>query len=127
MQRCEGLNRVYINSLVGSELILVKIKAPYYVYRKILSQRRQGTYKGIIKDLIKKSDVIWVFIKNCPKGWWVALRILRESPGKLYILKEVNYMDVPSKVIELSAEYEWKPEYEEMIKKELEGWGLSHE
>ena len=110
-------------------MILVEIRAPYYVYKKILLRKRQGTYKDIVKDLVRsrKSGVTRVFIENCPKGWWVALKILREGSGKLYILEEVSYMDVPSKVIELSMKRRWRPKYEEIIRKELKKWGLSHE
>ena len=65
-----------------------------------------------------------MYIEDCPKGWWVALKILREGYGKLYVLREVKYMDIPSKLMELSMERRWRPEYERVIEEELSRWGL---
>jgi hypothetical protein len=90
---------------------------------------KSDEYKDIIKDVVKsrKSGTIIILIENSPKGWWLVLKILREGTGKLYTIKEVAYMDIPSKVMELSMDAEWKPEYDNIIKEELKRWGLTHE
>ena len=110
-------------------MLLVEVNVPNYVYKRLLLRRKLGAYKGIVRDIVKsrKSGITRVFIEDCPKGWWVALKILREGTGKLYILKEVKYMDVPSKVMELSMKRRWRPEYEKEIDEELRRWGLKNE
>ena len=107
-------------------MLLVEIRAPYYVYKRILLRKKQGAYKDIIKDLVRsrKSGITRVFIEDCPKGWWVALKILREGIGKLYMLEEIKYMDIPSRVMELSMKRLWKPAYEGVIEEELKKWRL---
>jgi len=109
--------------------ILVEVNIPKYIYQRILLRKKLGAYRGVVEDIVKsrKSGITRVFIKYCPKGWWVALKILREGSGKLYILEEVSYMDVPSRVMELSMKRRWKPEYEEIIERELKKWGLKYE
>ncbi len=108
--------------------MLVEVNIPQYVHQRIIVRARKN-YRDVIKEVSRSrtSGVTRVFIEDCPKGWWVALKILREGSGKLYLLREVKYMEIPSKVMEISMKRRWKPEYEEIIKKELDEWGLSHE
>jgi len=110
-------------------MLLVLINLPNYVYRRLRILMKSDEYKDIIKDVVKsrKSGTIIILIENSPKGWWLVLKILREGTGKLYTIKEVAYMDIPSKVMELSMDAEWKPEYDNIIKEELKRWGLTHE
>lgn len=108
-------------------MLLVELNIPQYVYQRIAKARKN--YKDVIKEITrsKSSGLTRVFIKDCPRGWWVALKILREGSGKLYLLREFKYMDMPSKIMELSMEGYWKPEYEKVIEEELRRWGLKHE
>ena len=109
-------------------MLLVEVNVPQYVHKRIITASKQ-TYRDVIKEITrsKTSGITRVFVEDCPRGWWVALKILREGTGKLYILKEVKYMDVPSKVMELSMKRRWRPEYEKEIDKELRRWGLKNE
>ncbi|MCC6057265.1 MAG: hypothetical protein LM583_11360 [Desulfurococcaceae archaeon] len=116
-------------------MLLISINLPNYVYRKLRILMKSNEYKDVIKDMVKsrKTGSIIILIENSPKGWWLALKILREGSGKLYMIKEVTYMDIPSKVMELSMDAEWKSGYDKIIKEELrrwglmQGWGLAHE
>jgi len=109
-------------------MLLVEINVPFYVYQR-LYVRSKSSFKDVIKEIVRsrRSGLTRVFIEDCPKGWWAALKILREGTGKLYILKEVKYMDVPSKIMELSMKRRWRPEYEKEIDEELRRWGLKNE
>jgi hypothetical protein len=108
-------------------MILVEVLIPKNVYTKILTKKRRGVFGDVILEVrrSKGANVTRVFIKNSPKGWWAALRILREGAGKLYILKEVSYMDIPSKVLEIGMKERWSPEFERIIEEELRRWGLA--
>jgi len=110
-------------------MLLILINLPNYVYRRLRALMKSKEYKDTIKDIVKsrKSGVVIIFIENSPKGWWLVLKILREGIGRLYTIKEVTYMDIPSRVVELSMEAKWKPEYDNIIKEELKRWGLTHE
>ncbi|MEM1673225.1 MAG: hypothetical protein QW448_04560 [Thermofilaceae archaeon] len=67
-----------------------------------------------------------MLLEETPKGWWLALRILKEGTGRLYILKEVKYLDIPSKIMELSFKDVWDPEYSQVIEEELRKWGVGN-
>jgi len=110
-------------------MLLVEVSLPTYVYRKIFRSSKEGRLKDVVVDITKsrKSNMVMVLIKDVPKGWWAALKILREGTGKLYMLKEVSYLDIPSKVLKLSMISGWKSEYEEIVNKELKRWGLKNE
>jgi len=115
--------------LVETEkMLMVELNVPRYVWKHI-SNLTKKIYRDVVIELTKArtTSICRVFIKDCPRGWWVALKILREGSGKLYILREVKYLDIPSKVMELSVEQEWKPEYEKIIEEELRKWGLKNE
>ena len=102
---------VVIESIIKSE------------YTRILELRKN--HKDAIEDVIKKKGGrTTIFLKDTPKGWWLAVRLVRECSGKLYILKEVGYMDIPSKLMELSFERRWRLEYESIVERELKNWGL---
>jgi hypothetical protein len=105
-------------------MLLAEVSAPWYIYRRILMRQRRGWDDVIIEINKSRKGVIRVFIKDTPKGWWVALRILHEGVGDLYILKKVGYMDIPSKVLEIGMKDRWSPEYEGIIGEELRKWGL---
>jgi len=109
-------------------MLLVEITVPQYVHNRIVVLSKR-TYRDVVKEVTrsKASGITRVFIEDCPRGWWLALKILREGTGKLYVLREVKYMDVPSKVMELSMKHKWKPEYEKEIEEELKRWGLRNE
>lgn len=109
-------------------MLLVEVSVPLYVHTRILKASKQ-TYSDVVKEVTRSraNGLTRVFIEDCPKGWWVALKILREGSGKLYVLREVKYMDIPSKVMELSMKRRWRPEYGEIIERELKEWGLKHE
>jgi hypothetical protein len=105
---------------------LVEISAPWNIYPKIYKWRKSNVLGDVILELSRSrgSGVIRVFIKDTPKGWWLALRILRDGVGNLYMLKKVGYMDIPSKVLEIGMKDRWSPEYEGIIDEELRKWGL---
>lgn len=111
--------------------MLVELNVPKYVYMRLFGRKRKvSPYKDVIKEITrsKSTGATRVFIEDSPKGWWVAVKIFREGGfGKLYVLREVKYLDIPSKVMELSMERNWKPEYEEIIEEELRKWGLRNE
>jgi len=105
-------------------MLMVEISIPRYVHKKLRKNIRRA-YNDIVKEVVRsRSSVTRVFIEDCPKGWWLALQILREGSGRLYLMKEVKYIDIPSKVMELSMKHEWSPEYENEIEEELRKWGL---
>jgi alpha-amylase/alpha-mannosidase (GH57 family) len=106
-------------------MILVEVLIPKNVYTRILMQMRRGAFRDVILEMRKSKGATRVFLKNSPKGWWAALRILREGAGKLYVLKEVSYMDIPSKVLEIGMKERWSPEFERIIEEELRRWGLA--
>jgi hypothetical protein len=108
-------------------MLLVEVNIPLYLHRKIYS-KKVGDLKDVILDVTRSRgfNITRVFVKETPKGWWVALRILREGSGKLYMLREINYMDIPSKLLKLSMNVDWKPEYEKIMNEELKKWGLRH-
>jgi hypothetical protein len=108
-------------------MILVEVLIPKNVYTRILTKKRKGVFGDVILEMRrpKGANITRVFLKNSPKGWWAALRILREGAGKLYILKEVSYMDMPSKVLEIGMKERWSPEFERIIEEELRRWGLA--
>jgi len=109
-------------------MLLVEMNIPYFVHNRIVTMSKQS-YRDVVKEITrsKSSGLTRVFIEDCPKGWWVALKMLREGSGKLYLLREVKYMDIPSKLMELSMKRYWEPEYEKVIEEELKRWGLKHE
>jgi len=110
-------------------MLLVEVSIPAYTYKRLLRRSKKGSFKDVVVDVTRsrRSNTVKVIIRDVPKGWWVALRILREGTGKLYMLKEVSYLDIPSKVLKLSMDIEWKQEYEKVIDEELKRWGLRHE
>jgi hypothetical protein len=110
-------------------MLLVEVSIPAYVYKKLLRSSKNGGLKDVVVDVTRsrRSNIVRVIIRDIPKGWWVALRILREGTGKLYMLKEVSYLDIPSKVLKLSMDIKWKQEYEKVVDEELRRWGLRHE
>jgi len=109
-------------------MLMVEVNVPQYIHQRIIV-RASKSYKDIIKEITRSrtTGITRVFIEDCPKGWWAALKILREGSGKLYILKEIKYMDIPSKVMEISMKRRWRPEYEKEIDEELRRWGLRNE
>lgn len=110
------------------EKLIIVIEKPIIKieYDRILKLRKR--HEDTIEDIIRKRNgKTIIFLKNTPKGWWLAVKLVREYSGKLHILNEVGYMDIPSRLMELSFERRWKPEYESEIKKELEKWGLRHD
>ena len=109
-------------------MLIVELNVPRYIYQRIYMRIRKG-YRDVVKDIVKsrKSGIVRVFIEDSPRGWWVALKVLREGSGKLYVVKEVKYMDIPSKVMELSMKRRWNPEYGQIIEEELRKWGLKNE
>jgi hypothetical protein len=109
-------------------MLLVEVSAPWYIYRRILMRQRRGWDDVIIEINKSRKGVIRVFIKDTPKGWWLALRILRDGVGDLYILKKVGYMDIPSKVLEIGfTKNRWSPIYEGIIDEELRKWRLAED
>lgn len=109
-------------------MLLVEMSLPRYVHNQLASRARRW-YKDAVKNLVRdiKSSTTFVFLEESPRGWWVALRILREGTGKLYMVREIKYMDVPSKIMELSFEEKWDPKYNHIIEEELNRWGLKNE
>lgn len=108
-------------------MLLVEISVPKSIYWKI-HKWKKGIFGDVILELSSSrgSGVTRVFIKNTPKGWWLALRILHEGAGNLYILKRVGYMDIPSKVMEICFKNkQWRPVFEGIIDEELRKWGLA--
>jgi len=105
------------------ELVVVVDNMTRIEYKRIL--RLWKIHKDTIEDIVKKRESkTIIFLKDTPKGWWLAVRLMRECSGKLYILKEVGYMDIPSKLMELSFERRWRLEYESIVERELKNWGL---
>jgi len=109
-------------------MLLVEVLVPRYQHKHIVAMSKQ-LYKDVIKEVTRSraTHITRAFIEDSPKGWWVALKILREALGRLYILKEVKYLDIPSKVMELSMSHLWDLKYEEIIEEELRKWGLKNE
>jgi hypothetical protein len=105
-------------------MLLLELQVPPYVYKKILEKTKKY-YNDVVKDVVKskKTRTARIFIENTPRGWWVALTLLREGPGTIYILKSVSIIDIPSKILELSRE-NWNNEFEKIIREELKKWGL---
>jgi len=120
--------RFILLSTTGDNMLLVEMNVPRYMYMQIVALAK-GNYRDVIREVTKSKSTGFtrVFIEDSPKGWWVALKILRKGSGRLYLLREVKYMDIPSKLMELSMELYWKPEYEKVIEEELKRWGLNHE
>jgi hypothetical protein len=110
--------------ITGEIVILVEIQIPPYIHKKIASRTRKS-YNDVVREVTRsrKTGLTRIFIENCPKGWWLALALLREGAGTMYILRSVGIMDIPSKVLELSKE-SWKLEFESVIEEELKKWGL---
>ena len=91
-------------------------------HKRLLDLRKRH---DVIEDIIRKrGGRTLIFLKNTPKGWWFAVKFMREFSGKLYILNQVGYMDIPSRLMELSFQKRWKPEYEKEIETVLETWGV---
>jgi hypothetical protein len=111
---------------LGGVVLLVEISVPKSIYRKFYMWKKSKVFGDVILEVSSSrgSGVTRVFIKNTPKGWWLALRILREGAGDLYMLKKVGYMDIPSKVLEIGMKDRWSPIYEGIIGEELRKWGL---
>jgi hypothetical protein len=111
---------------LGGVVLLVEISAPRSIYWKIVKWRKSNVLGDVILELSRSrgSGVTRAFIKNTPKGWWLALRILHEGAGNLYMLKKVDYMDIPSKIMEIGMKDRWSPEFEGIIDEELRKWGL---
>jgi len=109
-------------------MLLVEMNVPRFVHEQIVTMSKQD-YRDVVIEVTrsKASGLTRVFIKDSSKGWWVALKILQKGSGKLYLLREVKYMDIPSKLMELSMERYWRSEYEKVIEEELRRWGLKHE
>lgn len=99
---------------------------PDYVFARISKTLRKLKESGTIKEVTKSraSGLTRVFIEESPMGWWVALKLINMGTGKLYVVREVGYLDVPSVVMELARKPTWKPEYAEVIERELKAWGL---
>lgn len=111
----------------SESMLLVEIRLPKYLHRK-LANRLKSRYNDVVRKILRhaKSNTTFVLLERSPKGWWLALRILREGEGKLHIIETVKYLDIPSRVLELSFKEEWKPEYSQVIEKELVEWGLEN-
>lgn len=109
-------------------LLLVEVTLPGYAHKRLYSKVRR-LYKDTLQNFVRdgRKNTTYVFLKDSPKGWWVALSILREGAGKLYMVKEVKYMDIPSMIMELSFKEEWSSQYEQVIEEQLEKWGLKNE
>ena len=109
-------------------MLMVEVKVPTYVHQRIF-MRVKKNYTDVTAEItrVKGKNNTRLIIDETPKGWWLALRILREGQGKLYHLKEIQYMEIPSKLMELSFKNRWDDSWEELIRKELKKWGLSHE
>jgi hypothetical protein len=110
---------------LGEIMLLAEVMVPQNGYRNILSLT--NNYKNVVvsAERSRKTGITRVFIKNTPEGWWLALRIISMGAGKLYILKEISIMDIPSKILELGfKEKKWKPEFKDIIDGELRRWRL---
>jgi hypothetical protein len=105
-------------------MLVIEAKLPHREHKKLRDLMKKKGFKKILKGVIKspKAGITTIFIENSPKGLWLALRILHRGNGKLYLLKEINPMDIPSRIIELSLESEWRANYSKIIKEELEKW-----
>ena len=114
--------RNYSEIMVREMLVIVVEEITKAKYHRVHSFRRN--HKDAINDIIKRSDKMIIFLKNTPKGWWLAIKFMREFSGKLYILNQVGYMDIPSRLMELSFEKRWKIEYEKEIEDVLKKWGV---
>ena len=99
---------------------------PDYVFARISKMLRKLKGSGTIKEVTKSrsAGLTRIFIEESPLGWWIALKLINMGTGKLYVVREVGYLDVPSVVMELAMKPAWKPEYAEVIEKELKAWGL---
>ncbi len=66
----------------NNKLLMVELNIPRYVHIRI-NEASKRTYKDVIKEVSRsrKSGITRVFIEDCPRGWWVALKILREGTG----------------------------------------------
>ncbi|MEM4562963.1 MAG: hypothetical protein QXI55_03485 [Thermofilum sp.] len=106
-------------------MLLVEVLLPKYVHRRIASKLLRQ-HREVVKSVIRhtKTRTAYVLLEETPKGWWLALRILKEGAGRLYILREVKYLDIPSKIMELSFKDAWDPEYSQVIEEELKKWGV---
>jgi hypothetical protein len=106
-------------------MLMVELYVPRYEWKRIIDLIKKS-YKDVVIEMTKAraSGIIRIFIKDCPKGWWLAMKLSWRGLGKIYMLKRVDYIDIPSVIIELSKKRIWKPEYEDIIEKELRKWGL---
>ena len=108
-------------------MIMVELEVPFYVYARLW--KRLKRHSDVVKEISRSGSThtTRIFIEDSPRGWWLALKILREGVGKLYILREVKYLEIPSKLMELSTKRKWELEYEKIIAEELARWGLKNE
>lgn len=107
-------------------MLLIEVPLPRYVYRRLIASKQ---YQDVIKNIVRhvRSGTTFVLLEDSPKGWWAALKILREGAGKLYIAREIKYLDVPSRIMDLSFKKRWRPQYSQVIEEELKKWGLKYE
>ena len=106
-------------------MLLVEMTVPQYVHSRIVVASKR-TYRDVIKEVTrsKASGITRVFIEDCPKGWWVALKIKMKGASKLYRLVEVKEIDLPSTLLKASLKRRWTPSLEREISKALREVGL---
>ena len=105
-------------------MMLVELAGiPMHVHRQIRKQLQRHVDVTIDVLRSRKNRVTRVFLKETPKGWWLALRIMTKGPSKLYRLVEISEVDVPSALLEASLKNRWTPELERRVAKALEEWG----
>lgn len=114
-------------------MILVKLEGiPRYVHFQIRDiqeadehrEKRQGIPADIVDILRSRRGTTYVFIRETPKGWWLALRIKMKGPSRLYRLVEVKELDLPSALLKASLRRKWASSLEKEVSKALRKGGL---
>lgn len=105
--------------------MLVELEGiPRYIHKQI--RNMEYKHKNTIIDVSRSrsTNTTRVFIKETPKGWWLALRIKMKGPSKLFRLVEVKELDLPSVLLKASLRRRWTPRLEGEVSKALRKGGI---
>jgi len=105
-------------------VIMIELTLPLLEHRRLFANMKMY-YRDVVIEISRSKSigVTRIFLEDTPKGWWLATRLLRKYPGKLYKLQETKYIDIPSKIMELSRK-RWNPKMNEEIERALKEWGV---
>ncbi|GEM_PF-7036850 len=106
------------------EKFFLQLDLPPSRYTKLFHKLKKEKGKDIEEIFPSRSRrSLKIVFKKSPYSFWIILRLLSKNIGKLFIMREINPLDIPSGLLKLS-ECEWNEEVERKISRAMSKWKI---